>query len=293
MTPSSRRNSASSASSYSTAQEFVEQWYSIPGGASPSPPPSLSLSSWPEPKSEPKPDHPSPYPQCVNVITPSSPSLKHFKTSPPVLTPPDNMVSDPMYELLADAPPDKPLSDHMHELSTRDQQCVNGTSTPSSSTEEHVPTSQSPPLRSLTPPDKLHPTLSCWIKNMDKLSSLINCLEELASSTPAEHQSQLSIQVMALRAKSKKQQEHFIEFLRLSEEYANKYLLDISAEIDQQSFFLEKLEGRVETAKKLREEAVDLQRFYESETVATMENLGATGKASSCSLLRQYSILTL
>ena len=128
---------------------------------------------------------------------------------------------------------------------------------------------------------------------MDKLSSLINCLEELASSTPAEHQSQLSIQVMALRAKSKKQQEHFIEFLRLSEEYANKYLLDISAEIDQQSFFLEKLEGRVETAKKLREEAVDLQRFYESETVATMENLGATGKASSCSLLRQYSILTL
>ena len=198
-----------------------------------------------------------------------------------------------MYELLADAPPDKPLSDHMHELSTRDQQCVNGTSTPSSSTEEHVPTSQSPPLRSLTPPDKLHPTLSCWIKNMDKLSSLINCLEELASSTPAEHQSQLSIQVMALRAKSKKQQEHFIEFLRLSEEYANKYLLDISAEIDQQSFFLEKLEGRVETAKKLREEAVDLQRFYESETVATMENLRATGKASSCSLLRQYSILTL
>ena len=153
--------------------------------------------------------------------------------------------------------------------------------------------SQSSPSRILIPPDKLHPILSCWIKNMDKLSGLINGLEELASSAPAEHQSQLLIQVMALRAKSKKQQEHFIEFLQLSEEYANKYLLDISAEIEQQSFFLEKLEGRVETAKKLREEAVDLQRFYESETVATTENLRATGKASSCSLLRQYSILTL
>jgi hypothetical protein len=92
---------------------------------------------------------------------------------------------------------------------------------------------------------------------------------------------------MALRAKSKKQQEDFMEFLQLGEEYAHRYLLDISTEIEQQSSLLEKLERRLEAAKKLREEAVDLQTFYESETVATMGNLRATGKASSCRLLRQ------
>ena len=73
-----------------------------------------------------------------------------------------------------------------------------------------------------------------------------------------------------------------MEFLQLGEEYANRYLLDISAEIQQQSSFLEKLEGRLETAKKLHQDAVDLQMLYESGTVATMENLRATGKASCC-----------
>jgi hypothetical protein len=116
---------------------------------------------------------------------------------------------------------------------------------------------------------------------MNKLSSLIDRLQELASSAPAQHQSQLLRQVVSLRTTSKKQQEHFIEFLQLSEEYANKYLLDISAEIQQQSSFLDKLEGRLEAAKKLRGEAVDLQMLYESGTVATMQDLRTTGKAAS------------
>ena len=113
---------------------------------------------------------------------------------------------------------------------------------------------------------------------MNRLSGLIDRLEELASSAPAEHRSQLLRQVVTLRATSKKQQEHFTEFLQLSEEYANKYLLDISAEIQQQSSFLDKLEGRLEAAKKLRGEAVDLLTLYESGTVSTTENLRATGK---------------
>ena len=133
----------------------------------------------------------------------------------------------------------------------------------------------------VTPSEKLHPTLSCWIKNMNKLSSLIDRLQELATSAPVEYRSQLLRQVGALRTTSKKQQEHCIEFLTLSEEYANKYLLDISAEVQQQSSFLDKLEERLDAANKLHSEVVDLRMFYESGTVASMENLRATGKAAS------------
>ena len=122
---------------------------------------------------------------------------------------------------------------------------------------------------------------------MDKLSGLVYRLQELASSAPPQYRSQLLRQVAALRAMSKKQKEHFIEFLQLSEEYANKYLLGISAEIQQQSSFLDKLEGRLEAAKKLRGEVVDLQRLYESGTVAAMENLRASGKEARFHLQRK------
>ena len=125
------------------------------------------------------------------------------------------------------------------------------------------------------------------MKNMDKLDGLIDRLQELASSAPVENQSQLFIQVAALRATSKKQKEQFIEFLKLSEEYANRYLLDISAEIQQQSFFLEKLESRLEAAKKLHGDALELKRFYESETAATMKNLRETSEAVFCCLQRR------
>jgi len=122
---------------------------------------------------------------------------------------------------------------------------------------------------------------------MKKLSSLIDRLQELASSVPTEQQSQLLRQVKALRATSKKQHEHFMDVLQLSEEYADEYLLDIDAYIQQQSEFLAKLESRLEAAKKLRGEAAELQMLYESGTVATMKNLRATGKATSCHPQRQ------
>jgi hypothetical protein len=169
------------------------------------------------------------------------------------------------------APRSHALSDHVRQLS------LNVISKPSSPTQEQIPLS-----RILTRPDKLHPTLSCWIKNINKQSSLILHLQELASSAPADHRSQLLRQVLALRTAFKKQQEHCMEFLTLSEECANRYLLDISAEIQRQRSFLDKLEGRLEAANKLRREAVDLKMLYESGTVATMKDLRATGRAASC-----------
>jgi hypothetical protein len=129
------------------------------------------------------------------------------------------------------------------------------------------------------PPDKLHPTLSSWLKNINKLDSLINRLQELASSAPTDHRSQLFNKVAVLRAAFKKQQERCIEFLQLSEDYANKYLLDIDAEIRQQSTLLDNLEERLEAAKKLHGDTVDLRILYESGTVASMNDLRATGKA--------------
>ena len=85
----------------------------------------------------------------------------------------------------------------------------------------------------------------------------------------------------------KRQQERFIEFLQLSEEFADKYLLDISAEVQQQSNVLNNLEERLEAAKTLHKESVDLQMFYESGTVATMKDLCVSGKAVHCCLQRQ------
>ena len=149
------------------------------------------------------------------------------------------------------------------------------------------PTQHNGLSRIQTSPDTVHPTLSCWIKNMNKLSSLIDRLQELADAAPAEHRSQLLRQVVALRTTFKKQREHCMEFLTLSDEYANKYLLDISDKIQRQSSFLDKLEERLGAAKELRREAVELQMFYESETVATMKKFRATGKTASCRLQRQ------
>jgi hypothetical protein len=116
---------------------------------------------------------------------------------------------------------------------------------------------------------------------MNKLSSLIGRLQELTFFVPAEHRSRLSNQVVALRVTSKRQQEHFIEFLQLSEEYADKYLLDISAEIQQQSTVLDNLQERLGAAEQLHGEAVTLQMLYESGPVANMEQFCVTGKATS------------
>lgn len=54
---------------------------------------------------------------------------------------------------------------------------------------------------------------------------------------------------------------------------------------------LDNLEGRLEAAKKLHGEFVDLQMLYESGTVATIKDLRMTGKEAPCYLQRQSTEL--
>jgi len=130
----------------------------------------------------------------------------------------------------------------------------------------------------LRPPERLHPTLSSWLKNINKLSDLIDRLQELASAAPTDHRSRLHRQVATLRATFKRQQERCIEFLRLTEEYAGRYLLGISAEIQQQSSFLDMLEKRLDMARTLYGQAVDLRKSYELGTASAMKNARDTGE---------------
>jgi hypothetical protein len=123
----------------------------------------------------------------------------------------------------------------------------------------------------------MHPTLSSWLKNMDKLSHLIDRLQELSSATPLDLRRQLYRQVASLRTAFKTQQQRYFEFLRLTEEYANRYLLDISTEIEQQSSFLDKLEKRLDMAKSLYYQADDLRKSYELGTKNVMKSVRETG----------------
>lgn len=115
---------------------------------------------------------------------------------------------------------------------------------------------------------------------MDKLSHLIDRLEELASGSRLEHRRQLYEQVTSLRAAFERQQKHYFDFLRLTEEYASRYLLDISAEIERQSSFLDMLEKRLDMAKTLYSQAADLRKSYESETVDVMKSVRQRGEAT-------------
>ena len=74
----------------------------------------------------------------------------------------------------------------------------------------------------------------------------------------------------------------------LSKDYADDYLRDIDADIRQQSNLLDSMKERLEAAKKLHGDAVDLQMLYESETVASMNELRATGKAVPVALHPNY-----
>jgi len=121
--------------------------------------------------------------------------------------------------------------------------------------------------------------LSSWLMNMDKIPHLIDRLQELASAAPLDLRRQLYRQVASLRTDFKRQQKRYLEFLRLSEEYANRYLLDISAEIELESSFLDKLEKRLGMANRLYCQAYDLRKSYESGTMDVMKSLRETCEA--------------
>jgi len=71
------------------------------------------------------------------------------------------------------------------------------------------------------PLERLQPTLSSWLKNMNKLSDLIDNLEELARAAPSDCRPRLYKQIATLRMTFKSQRERCIHFLRLTEEYAD------------------------------------------------------------------------
>ena len=115
---------------------------------------------------------------------------------------------------------------------------------------------------------------------MNKLSHLIDRLQELASATPLDVRHQLDRQVASLRTDFKRQQQRHFDFLQLTEEYADRYLLDISTEIEQQGSLLRKLEKRLELAKTLYYQADDLRKSYESGTKCVITSVCDTGEAT-------------
>jgi hypothetical protein len=123
----------------------------------------------------------------------------------------------------------------------------------------------------------VHPTYSSWLRNINTLSTLINRLCSLADNAPQDIQPQLHRQVTTLRADLKKQEERCSAFLQLTKEYADRFLSDISEEIQQQSSFLEALERRVNMASRLREQVVDLRKSYEVGTLNSIKKVRHTG----------------
>jgi chaperonin cofactor prefoldin len=123
------------------------------------------------------------------------------------------------------------------------------------------------PSRCVTNPNTLYTTLSCWCRNISRLSTLIHLLSELAIAAPPEHRRRLIRQAAALRVDLKRQQDRFIAFMRVSKRYVYRRVSDVFEEIQQQSSFLDALEKRLET---LREQVDHLLKSYEE--VETLES---------------------
>lgn len=131
------------------------------------------------------------------------------------------------------------------------------------------------------PAPTLHPTFLSWLKNINALAALIDRVSELAVSAPQENRTQLNRQVATLRAGFKKQQERCVAYLQLTGAYAERFLSDISEEIQQQSSFLDALEKRLDMAKTLREEVVQLRKSYEVGTLDCIKKIRHTGMHTS------------
>jgi hypothetical protein len=116
---------------------------------------------------------------------------------------------------------------------------------------------------------------------MNTFSRLIDRLQELAIAASQEHQPQLKRQVTALRTAFTKQQERYIAFLQLTKEYADRFLLDITEEIQRQSSFLDTLERRLDMAKNLREQSLHLRKSYEDGTLDCMTKVRRTGTCTT------------
>ncbi|KAI0043700.1 hypothetical protein FA95DRAFT_1609148 [Auriscalpium vulgare] len=126
-----------------------------------------------------------------------------------------------------------------------------------------------------TSPEPLDPTLSAWLANMQRLAALGERLHALALSGPQQQQRALLQQVAVLRAMLKKQQARCIAFLQLAQEYAGRYLRDISADIQAQHGLLGVLERRLGAARELHAEVAALRRSFDEGTCGGLKDIRA------------------
>ncbi|KAI0062419.1 hypothetical protein BV25DRAFT_1915964 [Artomyces pyxidatus] len=124
--------------------------------------------------------------------------------------------------------------------------------------------------------ESLNPTLSSWLANMSRLCDLVEQIQELANSAPPGTRRAILDKVAVLRAAYKKQQERCIDFLQLTQDYADRYLKDIAGEIQSQGAMLRVLEQRLKAAKGLRTDVVDLQRAFK---IGTFKGLKSVRKS--------------
>ncbi|KAI0042174.1 hypothetical protein FA95DRAFT_610902 [Auriscalpium vulgare] len=114
---------------------------------------------------------------------------------------------------------------------------------------------------------------------MTRLATAINHVEELVCTTSAEHQPSLRAQVVELRDIFTRHQNRYDEFVKLSKEYADQYLHDLSDEIRSQSAWLDLLERRLELAKTLRSTAVDLGASFAKGVCKELKGVRAAVRA--------------
>ncbi|KAI0041391.1 hypothetical protein FA95DRAFT_1565406 [Auriscalpium vulgare] len=120
----------------------------------------------------------------------------------------------------------------------------------------------------------VHPTLSSWKKLMTRLATAIDHVEDLAR-TSADHEPSLCAQVVELRNIFAQHQLRYTEFVKLSKEYTDQFLHDLSNEIRSQSAWLELLERRLGLAKTLRSAAVDLGASFEKGVCGELKGVRA------------------
>jgi hypothetical protein len=114
----------------------------------------------------------------------------------------------------------------------------------------------------------LYSTISSLRGHMSKLSSFMDQLSEHIPEKP-----ELRVQLDIARQEFKWQQKRYAKFLRLTKKYADRFFLDVTEEVS----FLDAQEKRLEMARDLHNQTVDLRKSYENETLNPMKNIRRTG----------------
>ncbi|KAI0049157.1 hypothetical protein FA95DRAFT_951366 [Auriscalpium vulgare] len=109
---------------------------------------------------------------------------------------------------------------------------------------------------------QLHSTLSAWVENMRRLSGMIDAFQDISLAAPVNQQPGLTQKVAEMRADLRMQRERHDAFLQLTREYADRYLEDIKDEVHSQRALLDMLEHRLDAAKQLRTDVVEMQRSF-------------------------------